>query len=74
MIKTELWSLCLVAYLVCWHTSAGTIFSALGGLELVPGYNVNEEVKLVVLGDGHGNVVPLCRHKEKVLTSNENNV
>ena len=24
-----------------------------------PGHNVNEEVKLVVFGDGHGNVVPL---------------
>ena len=23
------------------------------------GHNVNEEVKLVVFGDGHGNVVPL---------------
>lgn len=55
-----------MAYLVRWHTSTGTIISALGGLELIPGYDVNEEVKLVVLGDGHGNVVPLCHRKKKM--------
>lgn len=54
----------LVTYLVRWHTSTGTIISALGGLELIPGHYVNEEVKLVVLGDGHGNVVPLYHHKK----------
>ena len=26
---------------------------------MAPGHNVYEEVKLVVFGDGHGNVIPL---------------
>ena len=30
-----------------------------GYLYRAPGHNVYEEVKLVVFGDGHGNVVPL---------------
>ena len=30
-----------------------------GGLDVVPRHDVDQEVELVVLGDGHGDVVPL---------------
>jgi hypothetical protein len=36
------------------------MYSALAWIFLViPGHNIDEEVELVVLGDGHGDVVPL---------------
>lgn len=37
----------------------GIIFRALGRLELVAGHDVDEEVELVVFGDGHRDVVAL---------------
>ena len=45
-------------YLVRDHPDAG-VLSDFGRFDVVPGHDVDEKVKLVVLGDGHGDVVPL---------------
>ena len=45
-------------YLIRDHSDAG-VLSDFGRFDVVSGHDVYKEVKLVVLGDGHGDVVPL---------------